>query len=177
MLFNTVLHINSWLNTFYCTTKIENNSVSRDSFLSRALWPSILYVAGEPMHTASKQSHCVPHSCIYRLERRHFVVSYRACMFNSLPINIKRTFAPLWKLRTISVTNGSHYMPTTIRHFLRWAKMNGTQSNSMKSVLHVQQYGKRYFSGWSDVEQQGWIQKVARGGAQGLGELVSCCTL
>jgi len=34
---------------------------------------------------------------------------------------------------------------------------------SKKNALYVQQYGKRYLSGWSDVEQQKKIKPIASG--------------
>jgi len=34
------------------------------------------YIAGEPIHTASKQSHRIPHLRIYRLTRKCFVTRY-----------------------------------------------------------------------------------------------------
>jgi len=56
-------------------------------------------------------------------------------MFNPLQINncLKRTFAPLWKLWKISITNGSHHVPTQNLRFSWWAKMNGTQRRTLVS--------------------------------------------
>jgi len=58
----------------------------------------------------------------------------------------------------ISVTNGSHHVPTAkLTLFVvnkdEWDTKEDT-GKSMKNKLHVQQYGKKHLSGWSKVEQQ-----------------------
>jgi len=93
------------------------------------------------MHTAFKQSHRVPQLCIYHLKRRRFVTSYS--MFNPLRSStnqklFKKNFCNLsghyiWKLRTISITNGSHHVPITKLTLLWWTKMNGTQRRAVVS--------------------------------------------
>ena len=61
------------------------------------------------------------------------------------------------KMRTISVSKGSHHMLASNRHLSLSAKMNRTEKEdtgkSMKNALHVLRYAKRHLSGRSDVEQ------------------------
>jgi len=59
------------------------------------------------MHTPSKQLHCVPHLCIYRLQRRRFVTSYVQPVvqqYKSTPV-LKRTF--VIKVATMKATDDS----------------------------------------------------------------------
>ena len=51
------------------------------------------------------------------------------------------------------ICKGSHHVQPPNLHFSLLAKMNGTQSRTLKNALHVLQYAKRHLSGWSDVEQ------------------------
>jgi len=122
---------------------------------------TVFIITGEPTYTASKQWHHMPHSCcIYCLKRRHLVASPLYSSTNQQLL--KQSKYPLWKLRTISITNGSHHVPTTkstlsVESRDEWNTKEGT-GKSMKNALHVQQYGIRYLYGWSDVKQ--WRNQV-----------------
>jgi len=61
----------------------------------------------------------------------------------------------------ISVTNGSHItcLPQVVNKD-EWDTKEG-RGKSMKNALHVQRYGKRHLSAWSDIEQQKKIKPVA----------------
>jgi len=53
--------------------------------------------------------------------------------------------------------NGSHHVPTTKSTLFvvnkdEWYTKEG-HAKSMKDALHVQRYGKRHLSGWSDIKQ------------------------
>jgi len=91
----------------------------------------------------------------YRMKRKHFIATHytavrindclkkNLCNQSSHYENYRRF--PLW-MEAI----------TCLPHFLWWAKMNGTQRRALVSLwrMHcVQRYGKRYLSGWSDIEQ------------------------
>jgi len=126
-------------------------------------WHSLV-ITGEPTYATSKQWHCAPQ--LYQLSSEKKMLHCQLCStrYTAVRINncLKITSAmkvappPLWKLRMISATNGSHNMPSYHRiNTQRWMghTKEGT-SKSMKSALYVQRYGKRQLSGWSDIEQR-----------------------
>jgi len=45
-------------------------------------------------------------------------------------------------------------MQSTLRGEQRWIYKKKCRYKSMKNALHLQQYGKRHLSGWSEVEQR-----------------------
>jgi len=69
--------------------------------------------------------------------------------------NLLFNFCNQSPLQTISVTNGSHHVQSALFVVNKdeWDTKEGC-GKSMKNPLHVQWYGKRHLSGWSDIEQQ-----------------------
>jgi len=119
-------------------------------------------ITDKPTHTTSKKWYHAPHLRIYHLEKKTLCcqlcsIHYRAVRINSY---LKRTSAikvTTIKLWMISMTNGSHHVPTTkLTLFIvskdEWGTKKGT-GKSMKIALYAQWYGKRHLLGWSDVEQ------------------------
>jgi len=59
-----------------------------------------------------------------------------------------------WKYWTISITNGSHHVPTTKLTLFTVIKDEWyTKKSTGKSIKNAL-YGKKHLSGWRDVEQQ-----------------------
>jgi len=56
--------------------------------------------------------------------------------------------ATIWKLQTVSITNGNHHVPTTKSTLFAVSKdkcdTKEGPGKSMKNALYIQQYGKRY---------------------------------
>jgi len=65
-----------------------------------------------------------------------------------------------------------HKIDTFVVNKDEWYTKEG-RSKSMKNVLYVQQYGKRYLSGWSDVEQQAHSASQKASGRWAGGQAVS----
>jgi len=102
-----------------------------------------LIITGKPM-----QNNAIAHPSY---------INYR---LKTLPamFNQQLFLQPLWKLQTISITNGSHHVLTTKLTLFKvsndeWDTNDGT-GKSIKTASYEQQCPKRYLLGWSNVVQQ-----------------------